>query len=333
MSEENRNLSPVLVPVLVGSLVTWFLFGINVVQVYIYALSFPRDHKLVRITVYGIFIMECFQIAVATAAPWSLLCDGWGQESALTRVRWQDPFIPLVDGLVGTWVQLFYAWRIHILGRSKLWTTISVGLLPVTATSLVIVIYSAGRIFRLHTTEEVLALGDYQTAWLVTSMVCDVIIAGSMVYVLFISRRRIADARNTTTHKRITFLIRLSIETGCVTALAATFFLVSFLALKNTTLYIGVGLVISKVYSNSLMVSLNSRIYARNGNNATSKSDDTDPGTSLPSRRPRIVISDIHVVDVTASSETFEDRRHDKLTYEHEGAIPLDSVSAPVSIV
>ncbi|KAI0319693.1 hypothetical protein OF83DRAFT_1169979 [Amylostereum chailletii] len=299
LTEGGPNLDPVLIPVLLGSLAAWFLFGINVVQVYVYALHFPEDPKLVKVTVYGIFIVECFQIIVATAAPWYMLCKGWGNESSLTSITWNDPFIPLLDGFVGGWVQVFYAWRIYILGRSKTWTAVALGILP---------------------------------AWLMSSVVCDVIIAVCMVYVLFISRERIADVKITTTHKRITSLIRLSIETGSVTAAIAIFSVVSFISLKGTTLYIGLGLIVSKVYSNSFMVSLNSRIYAREANIANANvSSFAGPGAPLPFARSQIVFSpDMHV-EMTRVSETFGDRQHKKQIFGHGSGdvdeIPFDNIS------
>jgi len=67
------------------------------------------------------------------------------------------------------------------------------------------------------------------------------------------------------TNKRITKLIRSTVETGVMTAAAAALDLGLYMGFKHNNLHIAVAMMLSKLYSNALMASLNSRsgIYER----------------------------------------------------------------------
>ena len=151
-----------------------FILGTDSLAEDIYFLSFTtRDHVLVRTTgayylaifsfdivsrgiiplttptVYGLFVLESFHMVVSTRVAWALLCNGWGDLSALTFVGWQDAFIPILTGIseftrrltvlwivfsspASGWVQLFYAWRIKILcEKSRAGTIVAFSIIPV----------------------------------------------------------------------------------------------------------------------------------------------------------------------------------------------------------
>jgi hypothetical protein len=103
-----------------------------------YALSFPRDNRTIKVTVYGVFVLDTLQSITIASMCWYLLCSGWGRPAALLELNWTFCTIPAVTGVgerpykvanvnegtndatsltVSAWVQGFYAWRIYKIGQ------------------------------------------------------------------------------------------------------------------------------------------------------------------------------------------------------------------------
>ncbi|EIM90730.1 uncharacterized protein STEHIDRAFT_117999 [Stereum hirsutum FP-91666 SS1] len=247
-------------PVLIGGLFSWGLFGVLMLQVYMYYLAFPGDSNLVQFTVYGTFVLETFQTIVVTIQAWNLLCAGWGQEQALLSLGWEYSLVPMVSGIVSFWVQSFYARRIFVLSNGdRKWQVISILVVLVGATQGLAAFVGGIQIFFISTVEEIFHLYTTVCVWQSGSVTCDTLIAISMVYRLHDARKHAFKSDNQSTDKLLSRLIALTVETGCLTAFAAVANLVFFLALDTTNLYAMMGSIISKLYTNSLMASLNSR--------------------------------------------------------------------------
>ncbi|KAI0311468.1 hypothetical protein OF83DRAFT_1150863 [Amylostereum chailletii] len=222
-----------------------------------------QDRLIIQITVYGVFFVEAFHTGIITEVVWALLCDGWGEQAALLRISWTDAFIPITAGVVSGWVQAFYAWRIWVLGgRSKKWTIVAISIIPFSIISTVSACYAGFRTITDTSLPEILIATEAIRVWLVFTMICDLIIAVSMVFVVQASRHRVRGSGNQVTEQRLTRVIRLSIETGVATMTGAIIMFVFFLVLKDSRLFTMMGFINSKLYSNSLMASFNSRGYA-----------------------------------------------------------------------
>ncbi|KAI0754899.1 hypothetical protein C8Q80DRAFT_396807 [Daedaleopsis nitida] len=243
-------------PVLMGSLLSFMLFGISIVQLYIYHTSYPLDRRSLQITVYSIFALDIFQTIIAADAAWDMLCSGWGRSINLRFPDWSWYCLPIVSGVVAAWVQLFYAWRIHQLGKWKI-IPIAVVLVALAQTgaacSIGISLGMLKDVERLHDPH----MYARTIVWLGGGASVDVTIMSSMVYLLYSARRK------TGVFKRgelmINRLLRLTIETNSACALCAILELAFFLGMRSTNLHFLFALVLSKVYSNTLMASLNSR--------------------------------------------------------------------------
>jgi pseudouridine-5'-phosphate glycosidase len=75
-------------------------------------------------------------------------------------------------------------------------------------------------------------------------------IAASMIYHLVKSRQHVRSRRTNVT---IVKIIRVTVETGLMTATIAVLDLALFIGLEKSNYHIIFGLLISKLYSNSLM--------------------------------------------------------------------------------
>ncbi|KAF7983117.1 hypothetical protein HWV62_24071 [Athelia sp. TMB] len=125
---------------------------------------------------------------------------------------------------------------------------------------------------------------DKQYAWLVTLELSMFLFIDIVNTSALCAHLRIARTGYHTTDSMLNKLFIWTLETGIFTSLAALLMLVFSLALPNTTLWIGITTFHCKLYSNSLMASLNARESLRNtvGANRTSNFGQitTDNGTN-----------------------------------------------------
>ncbi|KAJ7613552.1 hypothetical protein FB45DRAFT_1112153 [Roridomyces roridus] len=91
-----------------------------------------------------------------------------------------------------------------------------------------------------------------------TSAAVDIVIAVSMTFVLLRSRAQALGHTNSI----LTRLVRLTVETGTITAIAAIVDLVFFIKAHNGLHQVS-GVILGKMYSNTLLVLLNNRLAMR----------------------------------------------------------------------
>ncbi|QRW21583.1 hypothetical protein RhiXN_06572 [Rhizoctonia solani] len=230
-------------PLLLGYLFNWGLFGILVLQVYIYYLSFPNDSRVIKSLVYGLFFVDCVQTALTTHNAWHFLSKGWGDLRVLSDPGWSWIAVPLLSGIVSSTVQLFFAWRIWVLSKS---IPLAGLIVAIAIAQGLCAMYS---VCYLNDITQIATLFPSATVWLGGSALCDFIITISMV--TFLAR---ASTGFSQTDSVITKLIRMTVETG----------------LKNN-LHMIPALALAKLYTNTLLATFNSRSVAFGG--STSRTD------------------------------------------------------------
>ncbi|KAI0716167.1 hypothetical protein C8T65DRAFT_125539 [Cerioporus squamosus] len=244
-------------PVFLGAMTSWLIFGISIVQLYIYSMNFPNDRKGLQVLVYWVFILDIFLTVVAAAMGWHVLCAGWGRQTNLVTPGWTFSAIGAGDGIIATTVQIFYAWRIWVL---KKWRILPALIIVIALAQLASTLSIAAGIANLQNISELLPFFPRTTIWLGGGALADMLIAATMVYLLTTAKKNSHALKSS--DRAINRLIRLSVETGSITAASAIIELGFFLgpATKNTNLHLFFALILGKIYSNTMMTSLNSRI-------------------------------------------------------------------------
>ncbi|CAL1711880.1 unnamed protein product [Somion occarium] len=260
-------------PLLLGHLFNWGLFGALTVQVYIYYLAFPRDRDTTKLIVASTYIIELLQTVLSTRDAFRVFGSGWGNMTEMNTVGWLWFSVPVLGSIMSCLAQLFYSWRIWILGRNR-WTCGSIILVSLTQCGAGL--YSGW--FAHHVGDfGKIQTGNYRmvTVWLGGTALCDVIVAVAMIYYLLKNRTGI---RQTTT--LITKFVTLSIETGASCAILAVIDLALFLAYQHNNYHLAPSIALSKLYSNSLLVVFNARVRLVGGRN----SEDTTLSGSVAER-------------------------------------------------
>ncbi|ETW76285.1 hypothetical protein HETIRDRAFT_328212, partial [Heterobasidion irregulare TC 32-1] len=103
-----------------GICFNWGLFGILCVQIYLYFINYPKDRWRNKCLVYGLFVFETAQTALLTRDSFAILGSGWGDLSRLDYLGEMWLSGPFMNGMISATVQSVFAWRIYLLGKSKL---------------------------------------------------------------------------------------------------------------------------------------------------------------------------------------------------------------------
>ncbi|KAL0960491.1 hypothetical protein HGRIS_005531 [Hohenbuehelia grisea] len=238
-------------PMLIGVFLNTILYGVLALQTFIYYQTYKRDKAWIRYFVLYLFVLETANTGFDIGMMYEPLVVRYGTPRATTRVPIMLSLDPIVTVLISTPVQLFIAWRIKIISKSKVITAAIVFFAVcafvggVATTVCVTVIPEYARLQEFHAAV---------ITWLASSAAADVVITGSLVYSLYNRKTGLR-----ATDDVINRIIRLTVQTGMITAISAGADVIIFLAVPSTTLNFIWDFALSKLYTNSLLSTLNAR--------------------------------------------------------------------------
>ncbi|KAJ6580119.1 hypothetical protein DFH09DRAFT_1310066 [Mycena vulgaris] len=241
-------------PLLIGAMLNWGLFGTLFVQVYLFYQAFPNDSLLTKWLVYILFTINIVQTILIIHAAFATFGYGFGDVSTVTKLSLNWFTIPIIAGLVAFIGQSFYAYRIYVLSKS--WF-IPVFIVTLSLTSAVGAFLCSGFGLEVMTTASLTTPKTTVASgvWLGGACASDIIITGCMAYYL-----STVDSAFRRTRVFLSKLIRLTIETGSVTALVTLTALALFYAFPNRNYDLVPGLIIPTLYANTILAILNARI-------------------------------------------------------------------------
>jgi len=277
-------------------------------QIYVYHLCFSREYWWIKFTVYALYLFDLAQTVIVTDSAWVALCAGWGNPTSLVHTTWGFSMIPVVSGLISSWVQIFFAYRVRILGGNLFWKGVTVVIVAIALTQGIAAMATGIRFSYINDTEKISVVTPLVSLWLGGSVAADFLIAVSMIYFLVTAKGK-STWGTSTEKRRITKLIRCTVETGVLSAGAASLELGLYLGFSHNNLHTVIGFSLSKLYSNALMASLNSRagVYERSLEIRTHDSERCSPGY-----RNTVQFTTVGI-DVTTNSESVnETNEHGK---------------------
>jgi len=221
------------------------------VQVYIYYLCFPNDSIYRKCLVYAVCIYELAHTALTTSEIFHKFVTGFGDLIFLGSSGKMWLVIFVMPALTAATVQSFYAWRIAVISQSRLFSTIVLIVVVAAFCHAVIGAVSLKQLDISTVTWDVAA-----NVWLWCSVLADSMIAGFMVY----SLRRFKSMRKDT-NVLVNRVIKVVIETGCLTVIGAVTTLVCWYGFSGINTAICPLLCLSKLYANTLMITLNNRAF------------------------------------------------------------------------
>ena len=85
---------------------------------------FPEDRRLLKCLVWGSFVWEWVQVGLITQNYFEAFVYNYGKLESLTSYNNSWFSAPIMTGVVSFVVQCFFAWRIWMLSRSKVLTSV-----------------------------------------------------------------------------------------------------------------------------------------------------------------------------------------------------------------
>ncbi|KAH9071164.1 hypothetical protein EDB83DRAFT_2673882 [Lactarius deliciosus] len=281
------DIARIAAPLFFSLLVNWGLYGILCVQTCmipvprklsppthpradVYSYNFLNDRLLTKSLVYFVFALETTQTALTGADGFFWFVGGFGDFERLKNSHFAPIDVPIMTTFIAFMVQIYFCYRIWTLTRNVWLCSI------ITVTSIGAAIGSAWGGFVSIIDGKYAVSKPAIYLWSISSTVADILIATAMTLLL----RRTRAIEGLYSRFVLVRVVRVTIETNMLTASVAIASVVLYAAFPNEIYYTftcvvfpspgfthanmsnSVG-IIGKLYSNSLLVSLNNRIYFR----------------------------------------------------------------------
>jgi len=215
--------------------------------------------------VYSVYVLELLQVCCAAADLYYWFGSGFGDISHLDNVYLSAFDAPLLGSVIALIIQLFFCyriWKLRVSDRAIVVSTI------IAALSVSQAVGGIGSAIVAHQMKYFSVVVGNHTARIFLSIryigeaVANALIMVTMTYLLLRSGENVLpDSRN-----KIHRIIKFSIQSNSVTAGTAIISLILFVATPGKRYFVASGMTLSKLYSNTLLGSLNYRLCLRGKN-------------------------------------------------------------------
>ncbi|KAG8691560.1 hypothetical protein FRC11_001239 [Ceratobasidium sp. 423] len=277
-------------PILLGTIVNIWLYGIMVTQTTMYYVAFPRDHRWIKTLVGYMFLVDTLNSVFDIGLVWKYTITLFGDSHGILVSSWWFNVEPVMTVMISSTTQGFFAWRIaKLTGRAWMGWAIAFSAFIQFAAGL-------GSTIGAFIVKDFARFQELKAAvitWLGLSAVTDIVITCTLSWntTLILVPQHTHRTGFSKTDDIITRLVRLTVQTGLVTTLWAITDLILYLGWSHN-LHLFFQLPLCKLYTNSLMSTLNSRAgwggsfsTSTGGVDPMSRSGGNNTGTGQPSRK------------------------------------------------
>jgi len=291
--------------------VNTYLYGLVTYQFIVYKNSKFNDRAWIKAIVAILFVVDTIHSAVAVYAGWELCVTNYNNPASLAFVSWTIPFTAVATSVAAIITQFFLGHRVYVLTNSKLIVGF-IGILSLLG--FIFGCYAGIYSGILHAIAKFGVLGPYVTCWLVFQTSADLVITFTLTYVL--SRSRTGFRKTDTIINRI---IRGAIQTGLFASLFALADMFSFLLHRDTNLYAMFAFPLGRIYTNTLLDTLNARTALKGATSGSADSNDS------AFRMQSNTMSGLTVHSIQVQKETIVEREPtDDHKYPVEGELAVD---------
>ncbi|KAH9951194.1 hypothetical protein B0H21DRAFT_705847 [Amylocystis lapponica] len=297
---------------LLGTLITAVGFGITTVQTYLYMTRFPNDHKIIRWTVWSLLILDTTHVTLTWHMIYYYLILNYNNPPALEEAVWSFDTTIVITAVI-TVIAHCGPTKPEVDHRNYHPHTVGpqVGYVHIIG-ALSFVQYPS---FEQYSAAAEVGIG------IGSGTIADCIITVSLVF--YLRKQRTGFNRVSTpivilsrTDSLLDKIAFWTVNNGMLTSIVGIVVVVTLLSMPYNMVYLSVHLLLSKLYANALLATLNFRRAHRG------RGLDEDAPTSVPLSALRAV------TPRTSTSPTFgegEDRhgrpRHDDDDQRH--AVPF----------
>ncbi|KAI0730584.1 hypothetical protein C8Q76DRAFT_332285 [Earliella scabrosa] len=247
------SLVPTIGAVMIGDLVSVALYGLTTHQVYVYLQrSWTKDPWKLKAFIVYIWLLETVHTFLISSFLFRSVIIEFGNPAALLVTQVSDDVTTLITGLIIFSVHLFYIRRLWILGTGGSFRWLLCGVVTALAVchlalETVVMVLT----FKFPQFSEFHRITAYYTGSLAVAAACDMIIAGSMWYLL--------TSRRTGVKRLVNRILTFTITTGALTSVVDIAILICFVAMPDNLIYLSMYNLVNNLYANSLIAMINAR--------------------------------------------------------------------------
>ncbi|KAI6112378.1 hypothetical protein EDD17DRAFT_1760232 [Pisolithus thermaeus] len=246
------NANPILGPIITGAVLSGVLYGSATVQAYLYYQRFPRDNWKVKSLVAFQITIQTIHLAFMIAGMWVMVVTDYADPQELSVLPKPTVVTIILCSPIALAVQGYFVLRVYRLSEQPLLLLLG-GLLAVSKCTLHLVFGVAAYIVR-DVVPLVQNWGWCITGFLVLSISCDTLIATALSHHLKL--RKTGFDR---TSRVIDRMIMYTLATGLITSATELAEAICFWTMDYNYVWMGLYVVESGLYTNSLLAALNSR--------------------------------------------------------------------------
>ncbi|KAF8901315.1 hypothetical protein CPB84DRAFT_1777556 [Gymnopilus junonius] len=247
----STDINLVLGPIVIGTVLNGFIYGICFAQFLTYWNNCFKDTYIIRYLVGWTFLLDTFHSGALFYMLWAYVVTNFGNPIFLTAVLWPFSATPIVTTLTSFPIQIFLSWRIRQLSQSK---KVFYCLVFMAAAQGSVGLACSISAFKVPDLALYHILVPYVDAWQVLAVATDASISILLWYHL--SQSRTGQKRSDCVIQRV---IRTSVETAAFGAFFCIMDLITFTVLLRTNFHVIFAFPMGRIYTNALLMNLNSR--------------------------------------------------------------------------
>ncbi|VDC00658.1 unnamed protein product [Peniophora sp. CBMAI 1063] len=254
-------LDNVLGAFLIGLILSTLVYGITCLQLFLYFTDHcERDGLIVKGLVTAVWGLDTLHVALLSLGLYHYTVSNFGDYSAL-GVHWSLAVQVMIGSLLSLLVQSFFAYRVYVISKRRRAVPLFIILLSFAQT--VFGTSYGCRVFAVTGFSDFGPITPFAPGALGADLLCDWSIAAAMIYHLYHSRSMVSS-----TNRIVNLLIKYTINTCLLEAICTVPCLVIWLVQMNsfTLVYAPFYFVLIRLYSCSLLCSLNNRDHLRGMN-------------------------------------------------------------------
>ncbi|KAF7354981.1 hypothetical protein MSAN_01413600 [Mycena sanguinolenta] len=238
----------------IGFTVATTLYGVSVLQAYLYFRKYTKDLVALKAMVATLWIFDTLTTIFVAHSLFTLVFEVLNK-SVNTNITWSFTSEKLLVTIITFISQIFYAHTIWKVSKNMI-TTVFISVLAVGAFGLGI--YTTVHLFENPALDSISTRGFLIVSGLVQGLAAlnDLVITGAMSWYLHIKRR---GSTLPSTDKIVDTLILYAVSRGVLTAVAQIMFLVLNVAVPHHEYWLPFHMAVGKLYVNSVFATLNVR--------------------------------------------------------------------------
>ncbi|KAF7306226.1 hypothetical protein MIND_00413100 [Mycena indigotica] len=251
--------NPTIGALLVGTLASGILFGINTTQNYVYYRRFPQDPRMIKWLVTIVWVMEFVHIFCISHVLYTYAVVNYGNPLIFLDKIPPTLALTILLGTVNTaLVEAFFVFRIWTLAQNNLKFFKLVPLVLCVTITLFVAGTTADTVLSIQAAN--IPAFNARFDWLLVvpnslNVFNDGSITISLITLLLLTRK----GGFAKTAMMLDQLIKWTLETGLITGIFSCLSLIFCVRQPNDFIWVSLQVVKARLFANSLMASLNSR--------------------------------------------------------------------------